>query len=60
MQLKAKNGQTPLKMKILPPDQLEEVSNSVITIFSSSSDNEYAIIHIFYRFQWYQQGGTWF
>ena len=44
----------------MPIDQLKDASNSVITMFSSPSDDEHVIIEIFYHFQWYQPGDIWF
>ena len=35
--------------KVLAPDQLKDISNGVVTMFSSTSDDEHVIIHM-YRF----------
>ena len=46
------------KCKLLPYDQLKDVSNGVITMISFSSDAKHIIIIIFYHFDWYQPSYT--
>ena len=60
MQLKVKNVQKVPKMQVFAPDQLKDVSNGAITVLSFLPDEEHIEMHIFYHFDWYQPGKTWF
>ena len=45
-------------MYIFAPDQLKDVLNGAITVFSFLPDEEHIIIHIFYHLDGYQPGKT--